>query len=66
MKKRSDIRTTVSLTDTVWQFAEECMKADGYNNFSAFVAELIRERQRRTSDGALREVPATYKPKRKP
>lgn len=35
-------RTTVSLTDVVSGMADQSMKDDGYDNFSAYVAELIR------------------------
>ena len=41
--KREDVRTTVSLHPTVNQWAEELMDARGYNNFSAMIADLIRQ-----------------------
>ncbi len=42
-KKRPDKRTTVSLDKLVWKWANQMMRAKGYNeNFSAYVADLIR------------------------
>ena len=48
VKTRSDKRTTVSLASVVWQMAEELMETKGFNdNFSAYVADLIRRDQER-------------------
>ena len=71
--KREDVRTTVSLHPTVNQMAEELMESRGYNNFSALVADLIRqERDRVTKDRSpsqthyrLNEMPQTKKPRTK-
>lgn len=38
-----DKRVTISMSAVVWQFAEEIMQSRGYNNFSALVADLIRQ-----------------------
>lgn len=45
--KREDVRTTVSLHPTVNQWAQELMDARGYNNFSAMIADLIRQERDR-------------------
>jgi hypothetical protein len=48
MKTRGDKRTTVSLAGVVWKWAEEMMVAKGFNdNFSAYVADLIRRDKER-------------------
>ena len=48
MKSRDDYRTTVSLAKVVWKWAEKLMKAKGFNdNFSAYVADLIRHDKER-------------------
>jgi len=48
MKQRDDKRTTVSLAKVVWGMAEEMMAAKGFNdNFSAYVADLVRRDQER-------------------
>ena len=50
-KTRSDKRTTVSLARVVWDMAEEQMKAKGFNdNFSAYVADLIRRDRERAEE----------------
>jgi hypothetical protein len=50
-KTRSDKRTTVSLARVVWDLAEEQMKAKGFNdNFSAYVADLIRRDKERSEE----------------
>ncbi len=36
-------RTTITLADVVWEMAAELMKLKGFNNnFSSYVADLIR------------------------
>ncbi len=51
--KRDDIRTTVSLHPIINKWAEELMAERGYNNFSAMVADLIRqERDRQQREAA--------------
>jgi hypothetical protein len=48
MKARKDKRTTVSLAWVVWEMAEEMMREKGFNeNFSAYVADLIRRDKER-------------------
>ena len=48
-KIREDKRTTVSLAQVVWEMAEKLMEAKGFNdNFSAYVADLIRRDKERT------------------
>ena len=43
MKTRRDKRTTISLAQVIWEMAEKRMEAGGFNNnFSAYVADLIR------------------------
>ncbi|MEW6304852.1 MAG: hypothetical protein AB1705_15360 [Verrucomicrobiota bacterium] len=37
------VRTSISLTPLVAKWAEELMKEKGYENFSAYMAELIRK-----------------------
>jgi O-glycosyl hydrolase len=50
-KTRSDKRTTVSLARVVWEMAEEQMQAKGFNdNFSAYVADLIRRDKERSEE----------------
>lgn len=45
---RADKRTTVSLAWVIWDMAEEMMTAKGFNdNFSAYVADLIRRDKER-------------------
>ncbi len=39
---RKDVRTTISLTKVIWDWAEEIMDERGYNNFSSYVADLVR------------------------
>ena|SRR5208337_1658062 len=57
-RNRSDKRTTVSLARMVWDMAEEQMQAKGFNdNFSAYVADLIRRDKERSE-----EKQATLKP----
>src|SRR5689334_2275261 len=61
MKKvTQDYRTSVSLTLKVWGWAEELMADGGYNNFSAFLAELIREARRHKAGGA--DLNSTHDP----
>ena len=48
MKGRKDKRTTVSLAHVVWVMAEEQMETKGFNdNFSAYIADLIRRDKER-------------------
>ena len=48
MVKRDDKRTTISLAQVVWGMAEEMMAAKGFNdNFSAYVADLVRRDKER-------------------
>ena len=49
MSDRKDKRTTVSLAHVVWDMATESMEAKGFNdNFSAYIADLIRRDRERT------------------
>lgn len=49
--KRNDKRTTISLAEVVWKMAETRMAEEGYNdNFSQYVAELIRADRRRQDE----------------
>ena len=48
--QRKDVRTTISLAPVVMKIAEEMQAARGYNNFSAYVADLIRRDQERYQD----------------
>lgn len=61
-KARKDKRTTVSLAQVVWDWAEDLMEAKGYNdNFSAYVAELIRrDKEREDEKKAAAPVPAEH------
>jgi O-glycosyl hydrolase len=57
-KTRPDKRATVSLARVVWDMAKEQMKAKGFNNnFSAYVADLIRRDKERSE-----ETQAHFKP----
>lgn len=42
-QKLGIIRTTVSLTQVVWDMALRMMARKGYNNFSSYCADLIRK-----------------------
>lgn len=42
-RNKTGVRTTISLTKLVAQWADEMMEKRGYDNFSAYVAELIRK-----------------------
>lgn len=53
--KREDVRTTVSLHPALNQMAEELMESRGYNNFSALVADLIRQERDRVTRQASPE-----------
>jgi len=47
------MRTTISFSDVVNGWALELMAEDGYNdNFSAFLAALVREEKKRRSGGS--------------
>ena len=49
--KRNDKRTTISLAEVVWKMAETRMAEEGYiDNFSQYVAELIRADKRRQDE----------------
>ena len=55
--RREDKRTTVSLAQVVWQMAEEMMAKKGFNdNFSAYVADLIRRDREREEEKSLRST----------
>lgn len=59
------MRTTVSFSDVVNDWALELMRQDGYNdNFSAFLAALVREEKRRRDAGAvaLNDMPCSDNP----
>jgi len=45
--KNNLIRKTVSLTETVWQWAQVCMREKGFLTFSSYVAQLIRQDRKR-------------------
>jgi hypothetical protein len=45
---RKDVRATISLQPVVMQWAEEAMALGGHNNFSAFVADLIRRHREKS------------------
>lgn len=45
MNKRSGNRTTISLTAKVSDWADDIMAAEGYDSFSATIAQLIRDKQ---------------------
>jgi hypothetical protein len=60
-EKEKDMRTSVSLSGTVWKWAEELMREDGFNgNFSSFVADLVRRRKESRGPAELRETPPAY------
>lgn len=43
-------KTSISLSEQVDRFAQELMQKWGYDNFSAFVAELIRREKQRDEE----------------
>lgn len=69
--KRKDKRTTVSLAPVLWVMAEAQMERKGFNNnFSSYVADLIRrdhERYAMTADElAARLAPYATRPQSDP
>jgi Arc/MetJ-type ribon-helix-helix transcriptional regulator len=48
-------RVTISLTEIVAQWADEMCELKGYDNFSAYVADLIRRDKERQEDRELRK-----------
>jgi non-homologous end joining protein Ku len=66
--ERQDKRTTVSLAHVVWDMAETMMAQKGFNdNFSAYVADLVRRDKERCEQTAaqLKDAPITYNLNRK-
>lgn len=66
--KRSDFRTTVSMSKVVWLMAEQMMDTKGFNgNFSAYIADLIRRDQEShtTHPAAFNETAPIYTGKRR-
>lgn len=52
MNRPDAFRTTVSMANVVWEMALEMMKLKGFNeNFSAYVADLIRRDKERLAGG---------------
>jgi len=41
------VKLSISMSSTVKQMADRIARDEGYDNFSAFVAELIRDAKRR-------------------
>jgi len=61
--KKTTVKTSVSLSGQVADFAQELMRKWGYDNFSAFVAELIRrEKMRDEERAAAMRGPPIYPP----
>lgn len=61
--KRGTARITISLSQKVYGWAEELCAVKGYDNFSAYIAELIRKDKERD----IKKVAApasTYPPHR--
>ncbi len=48
--KKPTVKTSISVSDQVDGFAKELMGKWGYDNFSAFVAELIRREKQRDEE----------------
>ena len=58
--ERQDKRTTISLATVVWDMAEEMMARKGFNeNFSAYVADLVRRDQERAAAMEMRDAPSS-------
>lgn len=57
MNKPKQERVTISLTPLVAQWADEMCAAKGYDNFSAYVADLIRRDKERHEE---KQRGATY------
>ena len=65
-KSRQDKRTTVSLAKVIWTMAKEMMAVKGFNdNFSAYVADLVRRDKERAVAVTSPSPTATSKSKRK-
>ncbi len=63
--KKQTVKTSISISEQVDGFAQELMKKWGYDNFSAFVAELIRrEKQRDQEREAALRKPTVCPPQR--
>ena len=58
-KPSKTVRVTISFPEKVDQWAEELMAEKGYDNFSAYIADLIRrdreQRSERGGDGETSE-----------
>ena len=55
-EKPAGKRTTISLTDVVAGWADEQMQGEGYENFSAYVAELIRRDYKSAKKAKFRDI----------
>lgn len=63
--KSSANRTTISLTPLVWEWARAAMSKKGYNNFTAYVADLIRrDRERVEAAVVAAQLEADQSPKK--
>jgi non-homologous end joining protein Ku len=62
-KRRQDKRTTISLAQVVWDMAEEMMEKKGFNdNFSAYIADLIRRDKEKLEAGGRYPEPGRSVP----
>lgn len=62
--KKPTVKTSISISEQVDGFAQELMRKWGYDNFSAFVAELIRREKQRDEERDRNLRSNTYPPHR--
>jgi len=60
------VRATVSLSKVVSEMAEQLMRKKGYDNFSAYVADLIRRDRERDEERELAMRPRQAKADQSP